>query len=50
MTHADVVIVNADIPDEEVFANLTDVNKTKPKPIVMFAAESNSSIAILRKD
>jgi hypothetical protein len=26
------------------------VNKTKPKPIVMFAAESNSSIAILRKD
>ncbi len=35
MTHADVVIVNADIPDEEVFANLTDVNKTKPKPIVI---------------
>jgi response regulator NasT len=34
--------VNADIPDEEVFANLTDVNKTKPKPIVMFAEESNS--------
>ena len=36
MTHADVVIVNADIPDEEVFANLTDVNKNKTKPIVMF--------------
>ncbi len=45
MTHADVVIVNADIPDEEVFANLTDVNKTKPKPIVMFAEESNSEMA-----
>ena len=36
MTHADVVIVNADIPDEAVFANLRDVNNTKPKPIVMF--------------
>jgi len=43
MTHADVVIVNADIPDEEVFANLTDVNK--PKPIVMFTEESNSEMA-----
>jgi len=44
-THADVLIVNADIPDEEVFANLTDVNKTKPKPIVMFTEESNSEMA-----
>lgn len=40
MTHADVVIVNADIPDEQVFANLTDINKTRPKPIVMFTEES----------
>ncbi len=45
MTHADVLIVNADIPDREVFANLTDVNKTKPKPIVMFTEESNSEMA-----
>jgi response regulator NasT len=45
MTHADVVIVNSDIPDEEVFANLTDVNKTKPKPIVMFAEKSSSEMA-----
>jgi response regulator NasT len=45
MTHADVVIVNADIPDEAVFANLTDINKTKPKPIVMFTEKSNSKMA-----
>lgn len=45
MTHADVVIVNSDIPDEEVFANLNDVNKTKPKPIVMFAERSSSEMA-----
>jgi response regulator NasT len=45
MTHADVVIVNADIPDEEVFANLNDVNKSKPKPIVMFAESSSSEMA-----
>ncbi len=45
MTHADVVIVNSDIPDEEVFANLNDVNKTKPKPIVMFAEKSSSEMA-----
>ncbi|SFV82279.1 Response regulator NasT [hydrothermal vent metagenome] len=45
MTHADVVIVNADIPDEEVFSNLTDINRTKPKPIVMFTEESNSEMA-----
>ena len=45
MTHADVVIVNSDIPDEEVFANLNDINQTKPKPIVMFAEESNSAMA-----
>ena len=44
MTHADVVIVNSDIPDDEVFANLTEVNKTKPKPIVMFTEESNSEM------
>ncbi len=36
--------MNADIPDEEVFANLTDVNKNKPKPIVMFTEESNSEM------
>ena len=30
---------------EEVFANLTDVNKAKPKPIVMFADESSSEMA-----
>jgi response regulator NasT len=45
MTHADVVILNADIPDDEVFANLTDINKTKPKPIVMFTEKSNSEMA-----
>ena len=45
MTHADVIIVNSDIPNEEVFANLTDVNKAKPKPIVMFADESSSEMA-----
>jgi response regulator NasT len=44
-THADVVIINADIPDKQVFANLTDINKTKPKPIVMFTEESNSEMA-----
>ena len=45
MTHADVIIVNSDIPNEQVFANLTDVNKAKPKPIVMFADESSSEMA-----
>ena len=45
MTHADVVIVNSDIPDQEVFANITEVNKTKPKPIVMFAEQSDSKMA-----
>jgi response regulator NasT len=44
MTHADVVILNADIPDEEIFSNLTDINKTKPKPIVMFTEKSNSEM------
>ncbi|ABL02065.1 response regulator receiver and ANTAR domain protein [Candidatus Ruthia magnifica str. Cm (Calyptogena magnifica)] len=43
MTYADMVIVNADIPDELVFANLTDINKTKP--IVMFTEESNPGMA-----
>ncbi len=41
MTHADVIIVNADIPDNEVFANISDVNQIKPKPIVMFAEKSD---------
>ena len=45
ITHADVVIVNADIPDEAVFANLRDVNKTKPKPIVMFTESSEEDMA-----
>ena len=44
ITHADVVIVNADIPDEAVFANLRDVNKTKPKPIVMFTESHQKRI------
>lgn len=42
ITHADIVIVNSDIPDSEVFANLSEINQTKPKPIVMFAEKSNS--------
>lgn len=45
MTHADVIIINSDIPDKEVFANLTDINKIKPKPIVMFAEKSDSFMA-----
>ena len=45
ITHADVVIVNADIPDEAVFANLRDVNKTEPKPIVMFTESSEDHMA-----
>lgn len=44
VTHADVVIVNFDIPDDEIFVNLSEINKTKPKPIVMFAEESNSKM------
>lgn len=44
ITHADVIIVNSDIPDEALFANLNDVNKTKPKPIVMFAEQSSSKM------
>jgi len=44
ITHADVVIVNADIPDEAVFANLREVNKTKPKPIVMFTESSGDKM------
>jgi response regulator NasT len=42
ITHADIVIVNSDIPDDEVFANLNEVNQAKPKPIVMFAEKSNA--------
>jgi len=45
ITHADVVIVNADIPNEAVFANLRDVNNTKPKPIVMFTESSGDQMA-----
>ena len=45
ITHADAVIVNTDIPDDAVFANLSTINKTKPKPIVMFAQESASGMA-----
>ena len=44
ITHADVIIINSDIPDEALFANLNDVNQTKPKPIVMFAEQSNSTL------
>jgi response regulator NasT len=42
ITHADMVIVNSDIPDDEIFANLNEVNQTKPKPIVMFAERSDA--------
>jgi response regulator NasT len=42
ITHADMVIVNSDIPDDEIFANLNEVNQTKPKPIVMFAESSDA--------
>lgn len=45
ITHADVVIVNADIPDEAVFNNLRDINNTKPKPIVMFTESSSGQMA-----
>ena len=45
ITHADVVIVNADIPDEAVFANLRDVNKTKTKTIVMVTESSEDHMA-----
>ena len=44
ITHADMVIINADIPDEAVFANLRDVNNTKPKPIVMFTESSGDKM------
>lgn len=44
ITHADVIIVNSDIPDESLFANLNDVNQSKPKPIVMFAEQSSSKM------
>ena len=44
ITHADMVIINADIPDEAIFANLRDVNKTKPKPIVMFTESSGDQM------
>ncbi len=42
ITHADILIVNSDIPDDEVFANLSEINQAKPKPIVMFAERSDT--------
>lgn len=42
ITHADILIVNSDIPDDEVFANLSEINQAKPKPIVMFAESSDA--------
>ncbi len=45
ITHADVIIVNSDIPDDDIFANLSAINKVKPKPIVMFTEKSNSQMA-----
>lgn len=44
ITHADVIIVNTGIPDDEIFANLDSINKAKPKPIVMFTQESNKNM------
>lgn len=44
INHADVIIVNSDIPDEVVFANLNEINQNKPKPIVMFTEESSSKL------
>lgn len=32
VTHADAIILNTDIPDDEIFANLNTINQTKPKP------------------
>jgi response regulator NasT len=43
ITHADIVIVNSDIPDDKIFANISEINQTKPKPIVMFAESSDSA-------
>jgi len=45
VTHADTIILNTDIPDDEIFSNLNTINLTKPKPIVMFTDESNSTMA-----
>ncbi len=44
-THADAIILNTDIPDDKIFANLNTINQTKPKPIAMFTDESDSSMA-----
>ena len=44
ITHADVIIVNSDIPDESLFANLNEVNQSKPKPIVMFTEQSDAAM------
>ncbi len=44
-THADAIILNTDIPDDQIFANLNTINQTKPKPIVMFTNESDSIMA-----
>jgi two-component system, response regulator / RNA-binding antiterminator len=45
ITHADVIIVNTDIPNDEIFANLSAVNRVKPKPIVMFTQEAHQNMA-----
>ncbi len=44
-THADAIILNTDIPNDKIFANLNTINQTKPKPIVMFTDESSSMMA-----
>lgn len=44
-THADAIILNTDIPDDMIFANLNTINQTKPKPIVMFTDSSDSTMA-----
>lgn len=44
ITHADVIIINSDIPDQALFVNINEVNQVKPKPIVMFAQQSSSKM------
>ena len=43
INHADIVIVNSDIPEAQIFANLSEINQVKPKPIVMFTQKSDSA-------
>ena len=45
INHTDVIIINADIPDQAIFSNLSEINQSKPKPIVMFAEKSNKDMA-----